>query len=164
MNTPICSADTRRDALCRECKKKLEEGSITELDVKISRALQKLSRHYLIDIDFKKALEMGDVVVMVCTGNIGSLIGKKGRIVSELGKELGRKMRVIEKVADEKKMIQDLVGNARVLAVDKVFKVDGKEHKIKIPKQDSDRLIAEKPVLEKAIAAILKTDAKIEFV
>ena len=164
MEAPICERDMKRDSLCRECEQALSEGKISELDVRVSRALQKLSKQfYFVNAEFKKSLDLGDMVVLLCKGNIGSLIGKKGRVVSELGKVLEKKVRVIELVKDDKKMIQDFVGNARVLSVNKVFRIDGKEHKVIIAEQDRERLATSPQVLKAGIEKMLDTQATIIF-
>lgn len=164
MKAPICSADMKRSTLCKECQQKLEAGKISELDVKVSRLLQKLSKKfYFIDIEFRRAIELADTIILLCRGNIGSLIGRKGRVVGELNRELGKNVRIIEKQADEKKMIQDFLGNARVLAVNKVFKVDGKEHRIVIAQHDAERLPAPQAEIKAGIERLLNTVAEIEF-
>lgn len=164
MEVPICETDLKRDFLCKECEQALSEGKISELDVEVSRALQKLSKQfYFVGAEFKRALDLGDTVVLLCRGNIGSFIGKKGRVVNKLGKELGKNVRVIEEIKDEKKMIQDFVGNARVLAVNKLFKVDGREHRIVIAEQDKERLAAAPLVLKKGVEKMLDTKARVVF-
>lgn len=164
MKTPICSADMRRELLCKECQKNVEDGKISELEVKISRLLETLAKQfYFIDVEFKHAIEMPDTIILLCKGNIGAMIGRKGRVVAELEKALGKKVRVIEKTSDEKKMIQDFVGNARVVAVNKIFKVDGREHKIIIAKYDMERLPAAPAEIKAGIEKILGTTAEIVF-
>lgn len=164
MKAPICSADMKRNALCKECQQKLEDGKISEIEVRVSRILHKLSRKfYFIDIEFRRAIELHDTIILLCKGNIGALIGRKGRVVGELNKELGKNVRIIEKQADEKKMIQDFLGNARVLAVNKVFKVDGKEHRIVIAQHDVDKLPAPQNEIKAGIERLLNTSAEIGF-
>lgn len=165
MKTLICEADSRRSSLCMNCKKKLAEGKITEKEVEASRLLTKMSRKFFIgNFELKRVIEMPDVIFLVVVGEIGALIGKGGKTVAELSKELGKKVRVIEKTKDEKKMIQDLVGEARVLGVNKIFKKEGQEHKILIKAADKERLITDIENLKNGIENLLNTAATIEFV
>jgi len=164
MKTPICETDVKRDDLCSDCKKMVDEGKINDLDVKMSRSLHKLTKKFFFkNVDFSKALELNELIVLVCEGNIGSLIGKKGRVVAELTNEYGKKVRVIEKSSDEKKMVQDLVGNARVLGINKVFDPEKTIHRIIIANQDKDKMIAPQDQLEKGISELLQGEATIEF-
>lgn len=165
MKTAICTADLRREVLCTKCKKLLEDGKISELDVKVSRILEKLSKQfYLGDVDFRKSIDLEKATVIVCTGRIGALIGKRGQVVSELTKELGKKVRIIEKSKDEKKMAQDLLGDVRVEAVNTIFKDSGQEKKILLSKSDESKLLGSKDEIEKAISGLLSNSkVTIEF-
>jgi transcription antitermination factor NusA-like protein len=85
--TPICSVCLKSDILCLGCKRKLEEGKISPLDVKISRALFELAQKYrgLDSITFKRAIEVeGLIVLLVGRGEINIVVGKGGRIVRKL--------------------------------------------------------------------------------
>ncbi len=165
MKTAICDADLKRSSLCETCKKKLDEGEITELDIGASRLFAKMSKKlYFGDTEFKKAIDLSDLIVLVCVGNIGVIIGKGGKNVAALTNEFGKKVRVIERTADEKKMIQDLVGEARVLGVNKIFSTEGREHKILIKKSDKDKMATNEENLKKGLESLLDTNVKIMFV
>ncbi|MBU0661941.1 hypothetical protein KJ891_00620, partial [Candidatus Micrarchaeota archaeon] len=151
MRTAICESDLKREFLCTECGRKLAEKEISELDVRVSRLLHKLSKRFFEpDIEFKKALELENLIVLVCTGNIGSAIGRRGVIVAEMSRELGKKVRIIEKAKDEKKMIGDLVGAVRLLGVNKIFRPEGLGFTVKIAKGDEGRMVTNAASLEKA--------------
>jgi len=127
-------------------------------------SVKKLSKTFpVIDVRLLDAFELGDFTVLVCEGNIGSLIGRKGTIVSELTKMMGRKVRVIEQTKDEKKMVQDLIGNVRLLGINKVFSPQGTEYKILIHSADESRLPTGKEALEKCIAGLLNGNVAVQF-
>ncbi|MFH1587224.1 MAG: hypothetical protein ABID38_05170 [Candidatus Diapherotrites archaeon] len=164
MRTPLCEIDAKREDLCPDCQKRLDEGKINDLDVRVSRSLHKLSKKFFFkNVDFTRALELNEIIVLVCEGNIGSLIGKRGRVVAELTAEFGKKCRVIERSSDEKKMVQDLVGTARVLGINKVFDPEKTIHRIIIAEQDKGKMIAPREHLEKGISELLQGEATIEF-
>lgn len=155
----------KRDVLCIECQRKFDAHEISELDVRVSRLLYKLSRRFFEpDIEFRKALEIDGLIVLLCTGKIGSIIGRRGIIVAEMSRDLGKKVRIVEKSRDEKKMIQDFVGMARVIGVDKVFRQEGTSFKVKIAKADEGKAITDATGLEKGIKLLLNADVTIEFV
>jgi transcription antitermination factor NusA-like protein len=164
VKTLVCNADLKRESLCSKCRKNLEEGKITELEVEVSRKLNKLNKKFFFtDLELKNAIELDGIVVLVCSGNIGSLIGKGGRIIAELSKGLGKKCRVIEKTRDEKKVVQDLIGNARISGINKLFSMGELEYVVVIEKDDEGKLICSKEVLEKGLKHILDAETKIEF-
>ncbi|MFH1256087.1 MAG: hypothetical protein V1494_02230 [Candidatus Diapherotrites archaeon] len=165
MKTALCENDLKKDSLCSSCRQRLDDGAMTLKDVEVSRALYRLSKKFFfLNVEFNKALDLDELLVLVCQGNIGSLIGKKGRIVAVLSKEFGKKVRVIEKAKDEKKMLQDLLGSVRVIGVNKVFKPEGHELKVLIEKKDMDKMPLKAEDLEKSINSLLESKARVEFV
>lgn len=166
MKTLICDSDLRRENLCGECRKKLEQGKLSGLEVEVSRKLYKLNKKFFfLDLELKGVVELNDeIVVLLCTGKIGQIIGKGGRTIAELGKELGKKCRVIEKGSDRKKMVQDLAGDAvRVIGINKIFNMGNLEYAVVISKEDERNLISSRESLEKGLEKILGSKTKIEF-
>ncbi|HIH16324.1 MAG TPA: transcription elongation factor NusA [Candidatus Diapherotrites archaeon] len=164
MKFPLCEQCIEAEELCPACEQLLREGKITALDVAVSHLLGRLKRKLSLEnADFVKALDLGKLVVIVATGKIGVFIGRKGRIVTEVSRELGRKVRVIEQTSDEKKMVQDLVGKAQVLGINKVFSPAGQEYKVVVAKKDAPRLVSGKARLEEAIRQLLGAKATIAF-
>ncbi len=164
LKTPLCEKDMFTGTLCQECKKKLETKQITETDIEVSLILAKLSKAFpLNNVEFKKAIDLEKLLVLACTGKIGSLIGKQGKIVSEISKQSAKTVRIIEHTKDEKKMIQDLIGNARILAVKKTFNPQSLEFTIIIAKADKSKLIAPQESIEKGLQNLLNANTKIDF-
>lgn len=115
------------------------------------------------DVEFHGAIELPEVTIISCKGNIGSLIGKNGIIVSQISKELNSKVRIVEHTTSEKKIIEDIIGNARLLGVNEIFAPEGKSLKIFINTNDKDKLPTTPKNLEKAIEELTSVKAKIEF-
>jgi len=65
-------------------------------------------------------------VLILTRGDAGLLIGRDGKIVSELSSSLGRKVRIAEVKGDMKKSISDVIMPAKLLGVNQMFH-DGKE-------------------------------------
>lgn len=107
------------DILCSGCAKKLESGQISGADVAVSRALCKAAKDKK-PADFLQAVEHKDKIIIVCEKKDARLIiGKAGKNVKEIGKTLGREIRVIEK-SDEKTMIENILG-APVIGINIVY-------------------------------------------
>ena len=68
---------------------------------------------------------------------------------------LGKKARIIEQTKNEKKTIQDLIGNARILGIEKKFLPESTETVIHVLKQDENKLSASKDSLEKGLERVL---------
>ena len=73
-------------------------------------------------------------------------------------------MRVVEHTKDERKMVQDLLGNVRLIGVNKVFSTEGVQYKIVIQSADQTKLPDGKKKLEDCISGLLKGTATIEFI
>ncbi|AIF70204.1 transcription elongation factor NusA [Palaeococcus pacificus DY20341] len=162
MKAPICEVCLKTDdILCPGDEKKLQDGVISELDVKVARFLYKLLGD--ADVEFKKAVEAGDlIVIIVGEGQVALVIGKGGKNVKLLMRELGKRVRIIEDTKDVKKLATDLLIPARLFGVNIVYKPDGGQYyKILVPRTDKQRLPASPEVLEKIISQIIGKEAKI---
>lgn len=143
MKTPICEICLKSGILCPGCQGKLTNGDISELDVNISKLLYKLISEYNIpkDITFIKAWEFDDIIILVVGINdVGSVVGKGGKILKILQKELQRKIRVVEDTDDVRKMVNDLLYPARVIGVNIIYLPKGQKRKIRISHDDEKRL------------------------
>ncbi|WP_461865776.1 KH domain-containing protein [Thermococcus sp.] len=170
MKAPICEVCLKTDdILCPADEKKLQEGVISELDVKISRLLYKLLGD--ADIEFKKAVEAGDLVVIVVgEGDVPLTIGKGGKNIKTLMRELGKRIRVIESreikgTNDVKKLTTDLLYPAGVFGVNIVYKPGGENYyKVLVLSRDKNKLPEKAEVLESILAQIVGKDIKISFI
>ncbi|WP_087036449.1 KH domain-containing protein [Thermococcus litoralis] len=169
MKAPICEVCLKtEDILCPADEKKLQEGLISELDVKISRMLYKLLGD--ADVEFKKAVEAGDlVVIMVGEGNVPLVIGKGGKNIKLLMRELGKRVRVIEgreiKGTDDlKKLATDLLYPAGVFGVNVVYAPQGQYYKVLVIRRDKQKLPERQEILEDILSKIAGTDVKISFI
>ncbi|MDK2983769.1 MAG: hypothetical protein PWP19_1247 [Thermococcaceae archaeon] len=169
MKAPICEVCLKtEDILCPADEKKLQEGLISELDVKISRMLYKLLGD--ADVEFKKAVEAGDlVVIMVGEGNVPLVIGKGGKNIKLLMRELGKRVRVIEgreiKGTDDlKKLATDLLYPAGVFGVNVVYAPQGQYYKVLVIRRDKQKLPERQEILEDILSKIAGVEVKISFI
>ncbi|WP_461863488.1 KH domain-containing protein [Thermococcus sp.] len=170
MKAPICEVCLKTDdILCPADEKKLQEGIISELDVKISRLLYKLLGD--ADIEFKKAVEAGDLIVIVVgEGDVPITIGKGGKNIKTLMRELGKRIRVIESreiksTDDVKKLATDLLYPAGVFGVNIVYKPGGENYyKVLVLSRDRSKLPEKAQVLESILAQIVGSDTRLSFI
>ena len=164
MKTPIPDEDVRSGQMGEATKRKLSEGKITELDFEVAQILYKINERYNISAaSFYKALDLGHAVLILTKGEAGLLIGRYGKIVSELSSSLGRKVRIAEVKGDVKKSISDVIMPARLLGVNHIFH-EGKElTKVRLSKLDLAHLPIYIPSLEKALKALMEQEVLLEF-
>ncbi|AEH24109.1 KH domain-containing protein [Pyrococcus yayanosii] len=169
MKAPICEVCLKTDGiLCPADEKKLQDGVITELDVKISRMLYKLLGD--ADVEFRKAVEAGDLVVLIVgEGDVPVVIGKGGKNIKLLMRELGKRVRVIEGreikgTDDVKKLATDLLYPAGVFGVNIVYKPGGGQYyKVLVLGRDKNKLPEKAEVLENILTQITGMETKIAF-
>jgi transcription antitermination factor NusA-like protein len=165
LRTAVCPKDMVAQTLCTKCRQLLEKGEISELDVTVSHRLGQLSKTFpLTNVEFKKAIDLDQFVILACTGRIGSLIGSRGKIVSEISKGIGKTVRIIEHSKNEKKMAQDLVGDARVLGLKKIFSPQSTQYRVVVSGADRQKLIAPQKKLEEGLEKLFSAQAVIEFI
>jgi len=164
MKTPVCDTDLKSGELCPQCEKKVAEGEITKLDFEVAQILYKINDRYNIsNASFYKAIDLGRVVLILTRGEAGLLIGKQGKIVSELSSSLGKKVRIAEATGDVKKTIADIITPARLLGINHAFH-EGKEvTKVRIARADMPHLPLDVASLEKVLRSLLEDDVKLVF-
>ena len=166
MKMPICSKCLESETLCEICSQKLKNREITSLDVEIARVLYSIARNYhLGDVTFKRSIEVNGMIVMIVgKGDIGTVIGKRGRFVRILRRKFNKIIRVVEDRSDLRGLVEELIYPARIHGINIIYPVSGKKkYKIRVDKRSQDKMPADKSVIESAIRIIIKKDSEILF-
>lgn len=152
--------------LCEGCKRKLEEGKISQLDVEISRALYELAQEHrkLDKIGLRRALREGGLTVLVVRRGGQSLIAEReGELARILERQLKTKIRVTETDADVHETAQNILAPVKVQGVNVLFKKGGEEeHRVRIGRSDLMLLPASVDALQALLTKI--TDKNIKLV
>ncbi len=164
MKIPICELCAQSKALCSGCEHKLKQGKITESDVAISNALMELKEKFKLDAaNFTKSVDLGRAVLIFTGGDVGVLIGRDGKVVSELSHRLGKKVRIAEHTGDVKKTISDVLMPAKLIGINTVFSGGGKSFRVRLLKSEMRDLPVDRETLEKALMTILESKVMIQF-
>ena len=137
MKTPICSICLNSDMLCMACKRKLDEGNISEADVRLARAVRTLANTFKVldKITIKKVLEGENIIVMMCgNGDRPKLVGRDGVVISRLSKMMGKNVRVVEEVEDVKDFIKNIIHPVPLEGINVVYSNEGETLKVLIPR------------------------------
>jgi len=142
----VCLICLKNDFLCTGCRKKLENNSISNTDISLSRALFRLG----INARFIKSFDTESyVVVLSDKANSGLLIGRAGRNVKRLCMMLGKDIKVIEHTRDERKFIENIL-NTPVLGINKIYG-NNELYKIKVENRFRRRVENLSPLLSKVL-------------
>ncbi|MBI2076123.1 MAG: hypothetical protein HYT72_02655 [Candidatus Aenigmarchaeota archaeon] len=148
----ICKICAQNDMLCHACNEKLKSGSITETDVAVSRAIYKIAPA----ASFIRSIGNSMVLILADKNNAARLIGRSGRNAKLLEKELGKKMRVIEK-SEDKEMIENIFGFP-IIGINVLYSKE-QRYRVRVQKQFQRRLRHE---YVEAVNALL--DKKVDVV
>jgi hypothetical protein len=164
MKTPVCDSDLKQGELCELCRQKLAAGKITKLDFDVAQILFKINDRYNIsNASFYKALDLGRVILVLTRGEVGLLIGKQGKVVSELSSALGKKVRIAEASGDAKKTISDIIMPARLLGINKVFHEGREMTKVRIAKSDLAQMPLDPGSLGVVLRSLLEDEVRVSF-
>jgi len=162
LRTPICNGCAWAKSLCPECKQKLDRGALSQLDVDVSRILYRINEtHNISRASFLNSVDFGNVVILLTDSEPGILIGRRGKVVSALSLALGRKVRIIKKDGDIKRLIADLVSPARLLGINAVYSAGQEKLKIRICAPEGKALYLDEGTLQSVIKSWIEKDVDI---
>jgi transcription antitermination factor NusA-like protein len=163
IKTPICPKCAWGTELCQICQQKCDGGSISSLDIEVSRILYKINENYNIsEASFCKAVDFGNIAIIFTEGQVGFLIGRKGKVVSSISSALGKRVRIVQLGPDIKKSIEDMLSPARLVGLNTYFSQGVEKIKVRV-ESNEPQLIVGSDVLQAVISDWLKKDVNIIF-
>jgi len=128
VKTELCQFCLRSGMLCPKCRKKLEKGEISELDLEVGKLLVSMEDEYppLQNVFFHKAVESDGVMALfVGRGDIAKILSYGGKIIKNLERDTKKMVRVLESNSDERKFLEDLFAPMTILTVNRIWLPDG---------------------------------------
>jgi len=155
MRTPLCEFCLQTAELCGGCSSKLQKGALTQLEVDISRFLANHEKEFALqELEFTRAIDCGNIVFIFTKTGPGLLIGKGGRTISRLIKQLGKHVRVVRESTDLHALAEEILHPIKLVHVNKIFHEGKEKTKILIPRKLFPKLPARAQDLEKLIEKI----------
>ena len=112
--------------------------------------------------EFKNALT--EIKILVGKAEIPTFIGPRGKLLKLFQEKFGKNIRIIEKVSDLKKTIEDLIVPAELQGMNKIYLPTGEvESKARLKLGDQNRLPAKASVLEEVIYLLTNERIRIAF-
>jgi len=96
VKTELCQFCLRSGILCPKCRKKVEKGEVTQLDLEIGRLLLSMEDEYppLQDVYFHKSVESdGVLAIFVGRGDIPRILSYGGKIIKALEQKTKKTIR-----------------------------------------------------------------------
>lgn len=164
MKTELCQFCLRSGILCSKCRRKVESGKVSQLDIEIGRFLLSLEGEYpsLQDVFFHKSIESGDVLaIFVGRGDIPRILSYGGKIIKALEQKTGKIVRVLEYQSDERKFLEDLFAPMDILTINHIWLPDGTTETrviLKGKKKNTKYIEALKNIAKKAKGLVLRVE------
>lgn len=164
MSPDICEVCLKSSMLCPACQKIVDDGSISELELSIKRfihsikennpSIQDIQVHEVIDSD-------GIVTILTGKGDAGKIIGKGGKFIKGLSKDLGKRVKVLESGADLKSTVQNAILPLRLLGLNVLYSQGGERLKIRISASQLKHSPVKLNEIIKTLRLVLKRDIEI---
>jgi N utilization substance protein A len=155
----------KSDILCNACAERVGNEEIKVDEIKMFRRLNELLKDQknLKNVEIKRAI--GNDVLMIITkkDDVSKLIGKEGRVVKKLSKELERPIKIIEKSTDIKDFVKEVFSSVPVLGINIVYKPLGQMYKIRIKDSDRDKLPLSSEIFANVSRSLFHVDTDIVF-
>jgi len=155
MKFPICSVCLNNNILCNACAEKVGKNEIKIEEIEMYRHLNKLlgDQRILRDIEIKRVVGNNMMLIVTSKNDAARLIGKDGKIVKKLVKDLGRSVRVVEQPTELKDFVNDVFFTVPILGINIVYKPQGELYRIRIPRSERTKL----PISSEVFMNISKT-------
>jgi len=152
--------------ICGNCQAKIDEGEVTELDIKVARALINLEDLFpsIKNVTFKNIVEIEDVIiVLVGKGDVRRIIGSSRRVLRQLEEDLGAQVRIVEESRNPQHILRDLIRPVKILGVNTIWLPDNSfERIVRISERERENIPLKLHQLEDAIYQM--TDERIRLV
>lgn len=134
-------------------------------EIKMLRQLNKLLKDQKIleRVEIKRAIGKKILMIITRKGDVSRLVGKEGRTVKKLAKELNMPVRVIEESLDLKDFVNDVFFTVPILGINIVYKPEGKVYRVRIPKSERMKLPISSDVFVSISRSIFNVDAEVVF-
>jgi transcription antitermination factor NusA-like protein len=165
MKFPICSVCLKSDMLCNACAEKVGNEDIRMDEVKMFRRLNEIlsDQKSLRDVEIKRAVGKKIIVIVTDKNGMAKLIGKGGRIVKKLAKELERPVRIVEYVPDLSDFIREVLFNVSILGINVLYKPEKKIYKIRVSKSERTKLPISSEILASISRSLFHADVDVVF-
>lgn len=128
MRTQLCNFCLKSGILCSKCQSKVKSGQISDSYLEIARLLLSLEKKYppLQNVYFHKAVEADGVFALIVErGDVARLLAYGGKIIRAIGEKTGKKVRILEQGADDRKFLEDLFAPFPVITINTIWLPDG---------------------------------------
>ena len=139
----LCAMCRKSDMLCSGCQQKLERGEISQTDVELIRAINKIQ----LDVEFTRSIETEKKIYIIAKKEDSrKLVGRQGKNVNQLSVIMKKNIQIVKK-DEEKKMIENIL-SVPIIAINIIYSSE-EIKKIRIERSFRNKLKSNENDLEK---------------
>ena len=159
MKIPLDVICVRSGVLCPRCRRIVESGEHTEVEVEVMRHLLELENNssfkFLKNASYIKSYKIDSMLVVILDLPEPVPRATIVRLGKALEEKLGVKVRITQKTSDPKVFISQLISPARIEGIDSVWTPDGAvQYIVRIPRSDAKLLPLKVEALENLLSSI----------
>jgi len=117
----------------------------------------------LKDIEIKRAVGNNMLLIVTKKNDAAKLIGKEGRMVKKLAKDLDRLVRIVEQPLKLKDFVNDVFFTVPILGINVVYRPEGELYRIRIPKSERTKLPISSDIFVNVSKSIFHVDTDVIF-
>jgi len=165
MKFPICSVCLKNNLLCNACAVNVGKNEIKIDEIKMYRRLNRFlkSQKTLKDVEIKRAVGSNMLLIVTKKNDAAKLIGKDGRVVKKLAKELGRSVRIVEQPPQLKDFVNDVLFTVPILGINVVYRPEGELYRIRIPRSERTKLPISSEIFVNVSKSLFHVDTDVIF-
>ncbi len=165
MKFPICSVCLKNNLLCNACAEKVGEKEIKVDEIEMYRRLNGFLKNQktLKNVEIKRAAGANMLLIVTRKNDAAKLIGKEGRIVKKLAKELNRSVRIVEQPPRLNDFVSDVFFTVPILGINVVYRPQGELYRIRIPKSERTKLPVSSEIFVNVSKSLFHVDTDIVF-
>lgn len=165
MQTPICEVCVNSDMLCQHCQTKLDSGVISEIEFQVSKYLYGLSRkiNTLKDIEIKKVMDCGVLLIVTDRGSAAKLVGRNGSVVKKIAKEFGKSIRILEEAPDFRHFIEGLTSPVSISGINTLYRGNEEIYRVRIPSVKKKHLLIQPESVSDILSQFYNVDVELVF-
>jgi len=144
VQTQLCEFCLRSGMLCSNCQEKVRSGAVTELYMRVARFLLDIEGQYplLQKARLENVVRAGGfLVIVVGRGERSRFTSYGGKLTRAIGDEFRKRVLVIERGVSDRRFLEDLFSNQRIVAINIIWLPDGStETRVVLGERRSRRL------------------------
>lgn len=124
MKTAICAFCAQTGMLCKDCQTKLEDGDITDIDIKIAKTAVDFEKNFpnASKVSILKTIERPEFILLIVSqGSRRFLVGGTQDFDKRLERVLNKPVKIMEKSKNKRKTIDEIFSPALISGINTVF-------------------------------------------